>query len=226
MSIFDHSSTSATRWSRSCRRRPIRDDILLLSSSTQTQTRRSTSFNNNNNKTRKTSILLSCVLFSVFAMMGASLSSLSSSSSSQKQSATTMKDKDEEAATSMQYYYNNWCGGSLKYLDDKNCAKVFPTLPIDREWTCPISPSLEVPEGYARDGSLPSMHVDTALLAGLVPNDANICVILTKRVLSRDGRSSIELYNKYFCSGAYSRDDVYETWSSSKIFAMANAAVR
>jgi len=32
------------------------------------------------------------------------------------------------------------------------------------------------------------------------------------------------LYNKYFCAGEKSKSQAYETWSSSKIFAMANAA--
>ena len=115
------------------------------------------------------------------------------------------------STTSMDYYYQHWCGGSLKYLDDKFCAKVFPSLPIDREFTCPITPSASAPEGYTSDSPLSSVNIDTSLLAGIVPNDANVCVILTKRVLISNG-GEVKLYNKYFCSGTYSRDVAYETW--------------
>jgi hypothetical protein len=61
-----------------------------------------------------------------------------------------------------------------------------------------------------------------------VTTGANACVILTKRVrMTGDSAAetgSVQLFNKYFCAGEASSNGVYETWSSSKIFAMANAA--
>lgn len=78
-----------------------------------------------------------------------------------------------------------------------------------------------VASGYAPDQTLATVKVDTEQLANIVTNGANLCVILTKRVATDAGT---QLYNKYLCAGEYSRDTIYETWSSSKIFAIANAA--
>jgi hypothetical protein len=38
------------------------------------------------------------------------------------------------------------------------------------------------------------------------------------------GETTVSLYNKHFCAGPTSATEKWETWSSSKIFAMANAA--
>ena len=60
------------------------------------------------------------------------------------------------------------------------------------------------------------MKVDTTLLPTLLSGDANICIILTRK-------SDQGSYHKYYCNGEASLAP-FETWSSSKIFAMANAA--
>ena len=60
------------------------------------------------------------------------------------------------------------------------------------------------------------VSVDTSLLPTLLSGDANLCAILTRR-------SSSKTYHKYFCNGEASLTP-FETWSSSKVFAMANAA--
>lgn len=67
------------------------------------------------------------------------------------------------------------------------------------------------------------LPVDTTSLAPYVTNGANLCLIVTKRVQSTTQKTP-QLYNKYFCAGDVSKLQAYETWSSSKIFAMANAA--
>jgi hypothetical protein len=116
------------------------------------------------------------------------------------------------------YYYDNWCNhasNSLTYLDDKYCAKKFPTEQ-DRDFTCPVTFDKQHLSGYQEDQPLSEVHVDSTLLPTLLSVEANVCVILTRR---SEGNS----YHKYFCNGEDSLTP-YETWSSSKIFAMANAA--
>lgn len=117
------------------------------------------------------------------------------------------------------YYYHHWCGSGLQYLDDAYCAKKFPTS-FDREWSCPVNVLSTPPSGYLPDGQI---AVDTTALEFLVTSGANLCLILTKRIKSSES-SPVNLYNKYYCAGNISATQVWETWSSSKIFAMANAA--
>lgn len=123
------------------------------------------------------------------------------------------------------YYYDHWCGGELQYLDDSQCAKIFP-FTVDREWICPITAfKIEIGDGYLPDAPLPSVPIDTESLESVVtdPEDIDLCIILTKRELSS---SKTKLLNKYFCLGNSSVREPYETWSSSKIYAVANAAGR
>lgn len=121
------------------------------------------------------------------------------------------------------YYHNNWCGGSLQYLDDKYCAKKFPSS-FNREWSCPVTVLEEAPTGYFPDGPLAQVEIDTKTLDGIVTSGANLCMIVTKRVRAPESTSGVRLVNKYYCAGAASAEEVWETWSSSKIFTMANAA--
>ena len=146
------------------------------------------------------------------------------------------------------YYFDNWCNNAgasgRQYLDDTFCAKKFPSLPaagaavvhaagtlVDREWTCPVLFDADhsgVESGFATDvGVLSAVDVDTTTLPSIISNDANLCLIVTRRVQSNDnGEASptAKLYHKYFCNGEDSRSDAHETWSSSKIFAVSNAA--
>ena len=109
------------------------------------------------------------------------------------------------------FYYENWCGGELEFLDDSQCVKQFPTNNA-RDFHCPISTQAsDLPEGYQPDQPFSRIEVHPL---SIVSNGADACVILTRRV---DGVP----YNKYFCT---TPRGAYETWSSSKIFAMANAA--
>lgn len=80
------------------------------------------------------------------------------------------------------------------------------------------------PAGYMPDSDFPDIVVDVSTLAGIVTNDVNICLVLTKRVRDTASESGVRLYNKYYCAGNASAYEGHETWSSSKIFAMANAA--
>eukprot|EP01031_Cornospumella_fuschlensis_P036464 gene36464-44233_t len=123
-----------------------------------------------------------------------------------------------------QWYYNHWCGEGLQYLDDANCAKIFPTV-YDRDWTCGAGVLQSPPAGFIADTDLPSVlpSVDTSSLF-INDTDLHVCVILTKRVANSSSPSGVSLYNKYFCSGNWSLSEPFEPWSSSKIFAMANAA--
>ena len=115
---------------------------------------------------------------------------------------------------------------------------------IDRNWDCSSgsgSPALNATElleqGYQFDVKLGERTtVDLFSLQPFVENgddeDAtgtvNICLIVTRRVVAaaaRDNEGKGEmLMHKYFCNGAESALNAHETWSSSKIFAIANAA--
>jgi len=67
-----------------------------------------------------------------------------------------------------------------------------------------------------KDQKLQSVSVDTTTLPSIITNGADLCIILTKRVNKVP-------YHKYYCNGQSSITG-HETWSSSKIFAIANAA--
>jgi len=110
------------------------------------------------------------------------------------------------------YYYEHWCGGELEFLDDSKCVKRFPSN-IARDFRCPISYEDldELPVGYKID--VPFAQIEVHPLDS-VTNGADACIILTRRVNGVP-------YNKYYCTP---QSTAYETWSSSKIFAMANAA--
>jgi hypothetical protein len=127
----------------------------------------------------------------------------------------------------------------LEYLDDALCAKKFPSS-YDREWRCPVlfDEAAGDLEGFVEaDTPLSEVNVDISSLASIVdPLEANICLIVLRRVTGAEGKSSRVMsksvllplsaspWSRYLCNSADSRDAPYETWSSSKIFAMANAA--
>lgn len=133
----------------------------------------------------------------------------------------------ESSSNGASYYYEHWCDGhKLTYLDDSECTKIFPSS-YDRDFSCDVSVAEEssigelVGMGFVKDQPLSSLtaeniDVETLPMLGLDP-DVRACVVLTKRVQS-------ELYHKYLCNGADSRDGAHETWSSSKPFAVAQAA--
>jgi hypothetical protein len=97
------------------------------------------------------------------------------------------------------------------------CAKKFPSS-NSRDFSCPVTYNVDPDDlnGYEENKQLGEVSVDTSLLPTLLSGDANLCVILTRR-------SSSKTYHKYFCNGEASLTP-FETWSSSKVFAMANAA--
>lgn len=132
------------------------------------------------------------------------------------------------------WYYNYWCNQhDLEYLDDSRCRKQFPSVYDRNDWACPTRFTQEQVEnnGFKLNGLLNTDNVDVEILGDIVTNGADVCVIVSKRVLTEENdtgnfisNSNAQLYNKYFCAGNYSIDDYYETWSSSKIFAVSNAA--
>eukprot|EP01035_Chromulina_nebulosa_P040113 gene40113-54233_t len=127
-----------------------------------------------------------------------------------------------------EWYYKHWCGGSLQYLDDSLCAKKFPSTVKDvSSFVCDATLSEEAPtldSGFVLNGDFNNITVDIDSLDPIVTDtDVNICVIVTKRVSQPKGLKPL-LYNKYLCAGSRSANVAFETWSSSKIFAMANAA--
>jgi hypothetical protein len=128
------------------------------------------------------------------------------------------------AAKGTNWYYEKWCGHGLQYLDDSKCVKHFPSV-YDRDYVCNVPIYDTVPEGFQPEGPLSSIKVDTnTLLKYVTDPDVNVCTVITKRVADKSSPLGYSLYNKYFCAGDYSANTPYETWSSSKIFAMANAA--
>ena len=52
----------------------------------------------------------------------------------------------------------------------------------------------------------------------------NLCLVMTERVVDPSNELGYSLFNRYDCAGEKSITLAFETWSSSKIFAMANAA--
>jgi hypothetical protein len=87
---------------------------------------------------------------------------------------------DDTAANNNVYYYQNWCGGSLQYLDDALCAKSFPSS-YDRDWKCPVpvvvntSSSVKnlLDAGYIPDQTLSDVSIDTNTLGKIITNGAN-----------------------------------------------------
>lgn len=136
-----------------------------------------------------------------------------------------------------EYYYENWCAQhDLTYLDDSKCQKLFPSLPtsglVDTAFQCSANVNVLTPEeqegllakGYLPETSLDQLSIiDSESLANIISSNVNLCMIVTKRVVVSD-TNEVKLYNKYFCNGVQSVQDSFETWSSSKVFAMANAA--
>ena len=123
------------------------------------------------------------------------------------------------------YYFEHWCNQHhLKYLDDSKCAKIFPSS-YDTDFRCPgsISSLEDLPPGYVEDQPFSTeIPIDISTLPALGLDPATrACLVLTRRVQKHD---SFHLYNKYLCNGADSRDGAHETWSSSKIYAVAQAA--
>lgn len=128
-------------------------------------------------------------------------------------------------------YLDHWCGGDLQYLDDALCVKKFPSN-YDRDSTCNVE-ILDYNEvdnllkqGYYSESlnGLKDIKVDTTTLSESLNSNVNLCIILTKRIYKTIEKTEINTFNKYLCNGEFSKNDVYETWSSSKIFAVANAA--
>lgn len=119
------------------------------------------------------------------------------------------------------WYYKNWCGEGLTYLDDSQCDKIFPTV-LDRDQVCPAPVLTTPPAGYTPDGPLSEVVVDTESLPITDPI-VRACLIVTKRVNTNSSTEKVSLYNKYYCNPA-GYQDAFETWSSSKIFAVANGA--
>ena len=121
------------------------------------------------------------------------------------------------------YYTANWCDNegqaSLQYLDDSECAKVFPSSPVDRDFSCPVfvsSPDDPSLLGYTPDSvplSLAPVDV-TSLEAAGVPSDIPLCVVLSKRVAGTEGNTT--LHTRRLCAGGGERES-FETWSSSKV---------
>ena len=123
------------------------------------------------------------------------------------------------------WYFDNWCNNegksSLEYLDDSKCVKAFPSSFDRNSWSCPITYDEDNTVGFDLDRALSHANIDIDSLGNMVTNGAHVCAIITRRVGTGP---EMKLYHKYYCAGDSSRDDATETWSSSKIFAMANAA--
>lgn len=127
------------------------------------------------------------------------------------------------------YYFSHWCGKGLEILEDASCKKIFPSS-FSRNFSCPIYSfeNYNLPSNgyYSEDIGLENIQIDSTTLSSIINVSINLCMILTKRVRSIEsatGKVTTKLFNKYFC---YQNSSTFasETWSSSKIFAMANAA--
>ena len=121
------------------------------------------------------------------------------------------------------YYREHWCGKpppeNLPFLDDRYCRKLFPPV-YDRQWKCPAFTGIRPPatDGWALAQPLQQVHVDTTVLERVPELYAvNFAAVAVKRT------DAGEVFYRYFGGPNYT--EPFETWSSSKIFAMANAAV-
>ena len=124
-------------------------------------------------------------------------------------------------------YYSHWCkengkiDGACQYLDDKYCQKVFPST-TNRDFMCPIV--FETNEQIVNEGYKPATEINsivpntTALKPYLINDDFKITVILIRR-----NESHHPFYN-YLTNDVLNTTNVYQPWSSSKPFAIINAA--
>jgi hypothetical protein len=78
-----------------------------------------------------------------------------------------------------------------------------------------FSDSIDIAKNFLKDLPDNTIYLDIGYIETFY--------LLTKRIKVE---SKIELLNKYYCAGNYSRDEGFETWSSSKIFAIANGGSR
>ena len=117
------------------------------------------------------------------------------------------------------YYYDNWCAQhGLEYLDDCKCQKKFPSSYQREQWKCPIVSTSEQMKGYKPGTAWPNIALNTSALSGLPLLDrVDLTIMLIRR--PEDGGAPVFHY-----LSAGRQDDAFETWSSSKIFAISNAA--
>ena len=106
----------------------------------------------------------------------------------------------------------------IEYLDDTKCRKRLPS-DRNRDFQCPLKSSPDLVEntpGYApltaRDGQV---TVDESALAGIVPSDVAVTMIVIRRV------GGVPYY-RYLSNGRH--NDVLEMWSSSKFLGIINAS--
>jgi hypothetical protein len=117
------------------------------------------------------------------------------------------------------YHDSHWCGrGNLRYLEDADCVKVFPSrFARTPSAACPVSAS-GVDDSWQPDtGHLADFSVNTTALTelGLA---SNVCVTLVRRPVTGG------VFYRHLCGSHDDTDDhAFETWSSSKIYAIANA---
>lgn len=109
--------------------------------------------------------------------------------------------------------------GYFQFLDNECGEKIWPTNQ-DRDRPCPVvddSASVMLKDGttvtYVPSGGAPS--VDTTALAAIVPVELDVLVILIRRV------GGVPHY-RYLSNGTH--DVAYQPWSTTKVFAAANAA--
>ena len=121
------------------------------------------------------------------------------------------------------YYYDHWCGGELKYLDDRTCSKAFPSS-LDRDQRCSVQYDDGGSElGYAPDSThFSNVTVWKSEAMQRIPgiDNVNVALIMVRRVREANGTQSATY--KYIGNGK--EGEPVETWSSSKVFAVANAA--
>jgi len=105
-----------------------------------------------------------------------------------------------------------------EFLHDPCHRKRQPSDP-DRDWTCPVSFSSPSPPGLAgayRPGT-DSIVVEALALAGIVPAELKVTLVLVRRV------GGVPYY-RYLSNGTHA--DAFQPWSSSKFLAVANAAAQ
>ena len=120
-------------------------------------------------------------------------------------------------------YYQQWCSengetdGYCEYLDDKYCQKVFPSK-LYRSFMCPNVYTNDniTAAGYKPTSDFNGITVDETALTPYTSDDFYITAILIRR------NSSHHPFYKYVSNGNNAK--VYETWSSSKVYAIMNAA--
>ena len=115
--------------------------------------------------------------------------------------------QDTQSFSPNPWYYEHWCdnegAASLRYLDDADCAKVFPSS-FSREWECPAVPRSAPSPGFESESvALSEAVVDTRASLGDVRYTARDHMARLAENRNSDARQEVVLETTAVCCLAY-----------------------